>query len=267
MGSLTLNGTPRDIEVSGNYAYVASTDNGEELKIIDISNPALPVKVGWYNAPGNADGNAVALNGNIVYLVRVSSGNDEFQVVNVTVKTAPVGLGSVNLGANANEVKILGNYTYVASDSNSQELQIVSVSNPSAPALVGSYNIPSNDNGETIAVFGATVIVGTLGSGDLRVFDVTSPTSPIQIGFYDGGDNIRDIALGNNNTYAFLAMDANNAEFQVVDISILPTPQLVGSFDVSGNNDLNGVAYHATKDRAYVVGDSNSEELIVIAPQ
>lgn len=267
VGGLTLGGTLTDVKVTGDYVYLSSTQNGEELKIIDVSNRALPIQVGFYNLSGGADAQALDINGDTLYVGRESSNTDELSVFDITNRTNPILQGSLNLGAGALEIKYLNNYVYIASESNLQELQVANVTNPNAPAFTSFINIPSNNDANTVAAFGTTVLIGTAGTGDLRIFDVTNPSLPSQIGFYNGTDDIKDIDLGNSNNYAFLATDANNAEFQVVDISNPASPFLLGSVDVPGNTDLNGLAYHALKDRVYAVGTSNSEELVVIAPQ
>ena len=41
-----------DVVVSGNYAYVANGEDG--LQVIDVRNPAAPVRVGGYDTPGVA---------------------------------------------------------------------------------------------------------------------------------------------------------------------------------------------------------------------
>ena len=48
----------------GNYAYVALDAAG--LAVIDVSNPANPVRVGGYDTSGNAFG--VAVSGNYAYV-------------------------------------------------------------------------------------------------------------------------------------------------------------------------------------------------------
>ena len=53
-----------DVAVAGNFAYVA--DGGDGLRIIDVSNPAIPTEVGFYDTPGSAAGVAVA--GNYAYV-------------------------------------------------------------------------------------------------------------------------------------------------------------------------------------------------------
>ncbi len=41
------------VEVSGSYAYVADCRSG--LRVLDISIPANPVEVGYYDTPGRAN--------------------------------------------------------------------------------------------------------------------------------------------------------------------------------------------------------------------
>ena len=62
--SLTL---PKDLFISGNYAYIADYSGG--LKILDISNPASPQKVGSYTSTDIKYAFAVTANQNMVYLV------------------------------------------------------------------------------------------------------------------------------------------------------------------------------------------------------
>jgi glutamine cyclotransferase len=53
-------------------------------------------------------------------------------------------------------------------------------------------------------------------------------------------------------------------EFQVLDISTLTAPTLLGTVNLG--NALNGVVYDQVRDRVYVVGTNNSAEFIVLQP-
>ncbi|MBK9137540.1 MAG: hypothetical protein IPM17_02055 [Verrucomicrobia bacterium] len=57
-------GYAEGVAVSGHYAYVA--DGWEGLQVIDVSDPAHPVRVGGYNTPGRAQG--VAVSGHYAYV-------------------------------------------------------------------------------------------------------------------------------------------------------------------------------------------------------
>ncbi|MCP4540848.1 MAG: hypothetical protein GY832_27240 [Chloroflexi bacterium] len=51
-------GDVSDVAVEGDYAYVAAGEQG--LRVVDVSNPAIPTEVGFYNTPGDAHAVTVA---------------------------------------------------------------------------------------------------------------------------------------------------------------------------------------------------------------
>lgn len=264
-GSLGLSGGPRNIAVNGNYAYIGNNSNTQELQIIDISVPSAPSVAGTLNLSGNANANGIFYSNSKAFVVRSSSGSNELSIVDVTNPVSPSEIGSVNLSSTTYEVYVSGNYVYIASAHNSRELQVVDATSPALPSVIATYNLSGNSNALSITGFDDIVLLGR-NNGDVAVLDISSPSSPILLGTYnDHHDDIRDVSLGNSNNYAFLASDANSAEFQVIDISTLASPVLVGSYNISG--DLNGIVYHENLDRVFAVGENNSKEMIVIAPQ
>lgn len=262
-GSTSLSSTLQNIAVSGNYAYVVSSSNSKEFIVVDVSTSSSPNEVGSYNLSGNQNARGVYAVGNTVYVVRDDSNNDELYIFNTTVPSAPVLLGGEDLNDDGNEVVVIGDYAYVATDGD--ELEVVDVSNSAAPNSVYVRNYPGGSNGISIAGEGSMVYVGR-SNGDLEIMDVTTPTSPIWRSTYTGPDNddINDIAIGNNGDYLFLASDDNDEEFQVVDVSDPLDAELIGDFDVGGA--LNGIAYSSSLDRAFGVGDSNTE-FNILEPQ
>jgi hypothetical protein len=72
--------------VSGSYAYIA--DDWAGLQIIDVSNPAIPVRVGGYDTPGNCVG--VQVSGGYAY---VGDGPVGFHIIDVSNPAAPVRVG------------------------------------------------------------------------------------------------------------------------------------------------------------------------------
>lgn len=267
VGSATLSGTPQNLVVSGNFAYVASDDNAQELQIINISSPSAPTLAGTYDAPGNTNANGVAVVGTTLYLVRASSANNEFNVINVLIPTLPVLLGSLDLGADGNDVVVSGTNAFLATSDDSQEMKVINISVPALPTLAGSLNLAGNTDATAIALASNTVFLSQ-GSSVFTV-NITTPTTPAQLGSISAGGTINDIALnlGNNNTYLYLATSNSASEFQVINVSIFASPVLLGSLNITGTNPLFGIAYDATLDRAFAVGQSNTEEFVVIAPQ
>jgi len=263
VGSLNLSGTANNLAVWQNYAYIASTDNNQELQIIDISNPASPRLVGTYNASGTGDALGVYLVNSTVYLTRISGNYNEFLLINVSQPNSPTLLGSLNTGSTAPEVVVLGNYAYLATYSNTQELQVINISNPQLPGLVGSANLPGAANALTICGFNTTIAIGRA-NGSIYLVNVASPANPTILGNYNAVSSVNDLSLGNNNKWLFVASDDNAAEFKLLDISNPATPTLVGSLNLSA--DLNGIAYSPEKDRAFAVSDAAGAELMVIGP-
>lgn len=266
--TLSLNGTPQNIAVSGNFAYIASDSDTQELQIINISNPLTPIQSGSYNSTGNQNASGIAVSGNTAFLARKNGPDMEFLTVNVTTSTAPALIGSLELGANANDVVISGNYAFVTSDDNAQELKVISISNPAAPSLVGSLNLATNTDGEAIAISGNTILMSQ--GTSLFTVNIAIPAVPTLLGSVSAGGTINDIALalGGSSSYVYLATSNTANEFRVVDISTLATPTIRGSFNIVGTtSNLFGVAYSTTADRAFGVGQSDTSEFVVFAPQ
>jgi len=265
--TFSISENPFDIAISGSYAYTSSRDNNAELQIVNISDPLSPSLAGSLNVPGIADGQGVFSVGSTVYLVRASSSNDEFIIINASNPSSPTPIGSLDLGASGNEVFVSGNYAYIASSSDSQELQVIDISNPTTPSNIGSYNLTGSADALTITGFANIVIIGRSNSpqGDMFIFDVTTATSPQLVSSFTAGGSVNDVSVESNNAYAFLATEATTKEFQVVEISSLSSPTLFGSLDES--DILNGSDYDPTRNRAFAVGNYNSKEFVVYAPE
>jgi hypothetical protein len=233
--------------------------------VFDISNPAVLNLVGTYDAPGGANALGVYVVGSTLFMTRESSTDDELVIVDVSSPSSPSLLGSIDLGSSAEEVVVLGDFAYVGTHDGASELQVVDVSTPSSPSMAGSYDAGGTSKSQSIAGFGDTVLLGRE-AGEFHIFDVTTPASPNLLSSYSAGNDVEDIDayLGVASTYAFLATDEASAEFQLLDITDLAAPTLVGSLDLPA--DLNGIAYHEDKDRAFAASEDDDQEFMVIAP-
>ena len=88
-----------DVVVSGNLAYVADYDAG--LQIIDVSNPAAPVRRGAYDTSGWASG--VYVSGNLAYVADYYNG---LLIIDVSNPTVPVRLGGYETSGHAEVVYV-----------------------------------------------------------------------------------------------------------------------------------------------------------------
>jgi hypothetical protein len=169
LGTLTLPGfsSGNDLEVVGTRAYMADGDAG--LRIIDIVDPAAPVHVGTFAAPGSVRG--VQVVGNLAYLANVAAG---LQVVDVSNPGAPVLVGTNGTPNGASAVHVVDGIAYVVDFY--AGLQVISVTNPAAPVLLGGRDTPGV--AFAVQVVGNFAFVGDDSTG-LMVMDVSNPAEPV----------------------------------------------------------------------------------------
>ncbi len=262
LASLNVSNTVRNIAISGDYAYLASS--GDELLVIDISNPSSPSEIASLNPSGGSNGFGIFVSGNYAYLGRDGGGGgDQFVVANISNPSSPSLTASLGLSDDVNEIYVSGNYAYLATDIDSQELIVIDISNPASPSVAASLDLSGNANADTITGFSDTVFIGR--SNDLLYsINVSNPLSPQERDDFDAQDNVRDLSLASDNSLLFVATDENNAEFQVVNLDDLDNLTLEGSADL--NDGINGVAYANSVDRVIAASDDNSNEFLVLQP-
>ncbi|MBW2386763.1 MAG: hypothetical protein JRG92_24295, partial [Deltaproteobacteria bacterium] len=120
-----------DVEVVGGLAYVAG---GSGLRVIDVSNPTLPVEVGALDTPGNARG--VDVVGDLAYVADSSFGGGGLRVIDVSNPMLPVEIGALDTPGGGMDVEVVGEFAYLAA--NSAGLRVIDVSNPTLPVEVGA---------------------------------------------------------------------------------------------------------------------------------
>jgi hypothetical protein len=218
-------GSAVDVAVSGNYAYVADLWSG--LRVVDISNPALPRSVGWLYNLGNAVG--VAVSGNYAYVSGESGG---LYVVNIATPSAPTLASSYDTPGSAQDVAISGNYAYLADYTNG--LLVIDISNPSAPGQVGRCDTPGAAIG--VAVSGHYAYVADR-NGGLRVVNISNPSAPYEVGHYGGGGyswDVLKVAVSSNHAYL-----ANRwGGLYVVNVANPGNPTLASSYSAWHAEDV-----------------------------
>lgn len=242
-GSLNLNAGGNGIVVSGNYAYIASEDNNQELKIINVLNPTAPTQIGFYNAPGTSDGLEIAVSGNYAYLVTVNNATgSEFYILNILNPASPTLVSSLDIGETVNSIQISGNYAYLATGLNNGELVIVNIANSVSPQIVTIFDLPSNSDGKDLYLLGSYLyfVTDSAPGSEFYIIDVTNPFSPaISYSLDIGGGPLSVVAYGNN---AFVGTNIANKEIIVIDITLPSNPQILSWTDAPGA-DVNGLYY------------------------
>jgi hypothetical protein len=124
--------SPRDVVVSGSYAYVV---NQNTFEVLNISNPALPVRLNL-NTIDIVNGQAVAYANGLVY---VADGDSGLKIYDVSNPQNVVLRGTY--AGKAYDVELLGDYVFVAADDSG--MVMLDVSNPASPVLQVSQAIAS----------------------------------------------------------------------------------------------------------------------------
>jgi len=266
-GSMTLTGTPTNIAVSGNYAYVTNTSDTQELQIVNVTTPASPSQVGSYNASSTGDGKGVYVVGTTVYMVRAANlASDEFVIINAATPSAPTRVGGYALNVAMYEVYVSGTTAYVATGSDTQELLVLNIATPSAPAAGTSINLAGTTDATTIDGSGNTLVVGQ--GTTLNVVSRATPLAPTVVGSLTMPGTVNDVAYDTAHNYVDVGTSFATGEFQVVDVTTPASPAAIGNVNVSGATAaaVNGVAYNATKDIVPAATALTTLEAVIFSP-
>lgn len=264
-GTLTLSGTPTNISVSGNYAYVSNSSSTSELQIVSIATPTAPTLAGSYNATGNAGGLGVYAVGTTVYLTRAANGgSDEFVVVNAANPASPTRVSGYALNVNMNEVYVSGSTAYVATSSDTQEILVINLVVPTLLTLGTAINLPGSTDATTVAGYGNTVVVGQ--GTILYTVSTAIPLVPVVSGSITLPAAINDVAVDSTHNYAFAGLNSSSAELQVVDINNTASPSVLKSIDATGSFSLNGIAYNPTYDIVVGASANTAQEALIFGP-
>ncbi|PJA90370.1 MAG: hypothetical protein CO137_00450, partial [Candidatus Magasanikbacteria bacterium CG_4_9_14_3_um_filter_32_9] len=223
LGSLTLTANKvGDIFVFGDIAYV--TENFlDTMKIIDVSNPALPIILATSATLGDT-ARGLFVSDTIAY---VSANFAGLKIIDVSSSTAPSVIGTLDTTGAAYSVFVSDTIAYVADGA--AGLQIIDVSSSTAPSLLSTIDTP--DFAYDVVVSGTIAYVADDDYGGLQIIDVSSSTAPSIVGAYTAcvGSVYGLEVVG---SYAYLACGSSG--LFVIDVSSSTAPLLAGSFNIRG---------------------------------
>jgi hypothetical protein len=285
VGTLETPGDVRDVEVVAEIAYLVGRPS---LRVVDISDPKMPVELGavvfsdWaydvevvgnvaYVAAGSSGlrifdvsnhftpieighidvtghANGVAVEQGIAYLA-TSRG---LWIIDVSNPAAPISIGYNYLFGN--DVQIVGGLAYLAGDG----LHVLDISDPARPNVLGSIDTPGE--GEDVVVIGGLAYLASRSGpvGGLSVIDISDPSTLAEVGAFEAVYSTAVAVVGE------LAYLTGTLGVQAVDISNPAAPIGLGMVDVSGLAEeiavADGLAYVASRDTGlFVVELSNPD--------
>jgi hypothetical protein len=242
----TRDSVPRSFDSN---AYVNTRDN---LLIIDVSNPHLPVIRGFLGTPIDNHIFDFAVSGKYAYVISQNNfGENNLHTIDVSSPLAPVDVAVHALTYRVEKISVIGSYAYLMTSSG---LHILDISWPTGPREVGSY-----ETSEYVLNYYVrnTQVYLVDNNNSIQIIDISDRTAPALAGCYEVFERTENIFV--SDSYAYLDTSSG---LRVIDVSVTGVPEEVGSYDLSntGNclNVSNGYAYNIRhNDILYVLDVSN----------
>ena len=216
-----------NVWADGNYAYIGHHYNSDGVEIIDISNPAAPVKVANFGAGFTDVWSPIVRNG---YLYTTSQiVRSGIYIVDVSNPAIPRQVAHLAIGPTYHAV-FAGNVMYV-SDNTTRTIRLYDVTNPASPVALPSITAPGNKV-HTVWVRGNRMLTSAWSATSL--WDVSVPAAPVLLGTYTWGYYQHSADIDESGRYAYVSFEnlscpggANQAVVQVVDFGNPAAPGVV----------------------------------------
>jgi hypothetical protein len=217
-------------------AELSRIEAEDDHAVITVDGRSITVEqslnlVGVWDRLSNAS--AIAIAGNYAYAV-----GETLEIIDISNPAQPVYQSNYDItygnAVNVGDIKIVGNYAYVAGGS--QGLKILDISNPTTPILkfTGYTNYGASNSVEVVGNYAYVTVAqysGSYSSG-LIILDISDPTTPILQGYYNtsyGSGSGSDVKVVGN--YAYVC--DFGAGLKILDISNPTTPTLISSSSTS----------------------------------
>lgn len=219
-----------DVDVDGNYAYLATEDEKEGLTVIDISdknNPAIAAVLDI-----DSKGRNLKKDGDYVY-IGAEKHESGVAIVNVSNPPAPSITKKIDLKHSGNQPDIKDNYLYVAEHHNTDSLRVYDITSKTSPVLKTTMDF--HDGLHTIKIRGNYAYIGSYDDHTgFRILDISNPLDIKEISSLNVDEEVNAIAISGNLAFLGTEKEKKNMELSVVDISNPASPQLLSSLDVKG---------------------------------
>jgi hypothetical protein len=245
-----------DLEIVDGLAYVSigawgQTSQVPSVRILDLSDPAAPVEIGFFDIPYVT--RDVEVVGGLAFITQPFG---FVRIIDVSDPTLPVEIGAFSGQCHAADVEVVGNYAYLADQPTNSwipecpypfesKFRVFDISNPAAPTQVSETDISWPVDIE--AVEGVVYAAGREG---LELIDVSDPAAPVIVGLVPGGFLGSDIEVADGYVYTAGGgyVDPSTGEWyglEVIDVSDPGNPFTVGSAVASGSSIevVDGLAY------------------------
>lgn len=243
-----------DVDVDGNYAYMATAKNDGGLSIIDVSDISNPEEEEDVDVGGK--GRGVLKVGDYAY-VGVEKSSKGLAIVNVSDPDNPELESTLNIGDYGNRMDKSGDYLFIGVENNSNSMKVINVSNPASPSVSATLNLGTSVN--VVKINGNYAYLGTDDtSAGFQVVDISNPASPNVVYSLNVGGAVSGIDIGG--TYAHIGLLNTSDAYKVISISDPLLPSVLNTLDVGAK--IQDVKVDG--DYAYLALDQNDPGMAAI---
>jgi hypothetical protein len=220
------------IRVQGQYVYLVSstgTPSTNLLQIYDVSNPSAPVFAG--SVPVPLYGLGLCVSGKYAYVISYvgDPSASTLAIVDISNPASPTIVGSASTGTaglHVADIKVVGNYAYVAGQSaGPSEILVFDISNPASPYLLSS--LPAAHSPQGLDIQGTYWYQTIYDGNTLNSYDISHPSSLAQVGTASLAGTCKPQDVTVEGTTAYVACYANSS-VAVVDVSNPTSPKVNG---------------------------------------
>jgi len=168
-GSLSLPNAVNHVYVSGNFAYLATSNTAAELTIVNVTTPSTPVQAGVFNI--GVLTTCSSING-VTTTILIGCANGIMYAINAATPSTPAQLGSFTAGAAINDISLNSAITiaFLGTSSATLEFQAVNISNLASMTIAGSLNAAATIKSLAYdSVRDAVIAVGLNTAGELII--------------------------------------------------------------------------------------------------
>lgn len=216
----------------------------------DAESTVLVSATATVNMAGVGDARAVAISGNHAFTGSAiqTGAAPEFRVFDISRTSAPVPLGTLDVGATINDIAVVGDRAYVATSKDSSEIRIIDISNPNAPVDVGGYNISGATNAYAVAIYNQYLYVGAA-NGQILAFSLANPNALTLVASVSTGSAVNDLVVRKGGVL-YAATSNNTKEVIAFNVSQPNSIQEVAVYNIAETVNAQGVEY--TDHKVYV---------------
>lgn len=209
--NLLSNFSPLDVDVTGNYAYVAAGDDG--FRIVDLTTPEQLTVTGLLEKPESL---AVKVRGDYAFL---ACGTKGLSVINIMDPGNPFTAGT-RPTINAGDIDLKDDYVFVADGDSG--IKIIDVSDTRFPVRAATINGTAST---VLSIYRNILISGN--SDGASVYDISTPLSPEKIADIKISD-VQALSITDENCCIL----SKKSGLVIYDITTPESPQKVSQFSL-----------------------------------